>query len=160
MSKKLPDLVPPPQEPPGQTLEQGVLLGLVAYSCRRVYLTILPLFQQRMAQYALRPVEFTVLSLLKWNPNINQKRLSQEINVSPPNLAILLDKLESRGLVARQRNPLDKRSQTLLLTAEGETMCCKAETIARELELESTAALSDDERAQLLKLLRKIFLTE
>ncbi|MGC8141384.1 MarR family winged helix-turn-helix transcriptional regulator, partial [Salmonella enterica] len=64
-----------------------------------------------------------MLSLLKANPNINQKRLSKAINVSPPNLATLLDKLEQRGLVVRQRNPQDRRSQVLALTPAGMRMC-------------------------------------
>jgi len=100
------------------------------------------------------------LSLLKANPNINQKRLSVAINVSPPNLATLLDKLESRGLLVRQHNPLDRRSQTLVLTADGARMCVKAEKTASELEEKATAALNAGERAQLILLLQKIFLTE
>jgi DNA-binding MarR family transcriptional regulator len=146
------------QEAAEQPLDQSILLSLVGYSCRRAYINIMPLFEKRMAKYQLRPVDFTVLSLLKANPNINQKRLSQAINVSPPNLAILLDRLEERGLLMRQRNPLDRRSQTLVLTPDGTRMCVKAEKTASELETEATATLTDAERAQLLQLLQKIFL--
>lgn len=148
------------QEAAEQPLDQSVLLSLVGYNCRRAYINIMPTFHKRMAKFQLRPVDFTVLSLLKANPNITQKRMSQAINVSPPNLATLLDRLENRGLVIRQRNPLDKRSQTLVLTAEGMRMCVKAEKTAVELETETTAALSDAERAQLMHLLQKIFLSE
>ncbi len=147
------------QEAADQPLTQDHLLSLVGYNCRRAYLTIMPLFDQRMAKYELRAADFSVLSLLKANPNITQKRLSQAINVSPPNLAILLDRLEQRGLVLRQRNPLDKRSQTLVLTAEGMQLCNKAEKTTSELENDATSALSDGERKQLLHLLQKVFLT-
>jgi DNA-binding MarR family transcriptional regulator len=135
-----------------------VLLSLVGYNCRRAYLNILPLFAERMGQYELRTVDFSVLSLLKANPNIVQKRLAQAINVSPPNLGILLDRLEERGLLMRQRNPLDKRSQTLALTPEGSRLCAKAEKTASELEVDATAMLTTAEREQLLGLLQKIFL--
>ena len=140
-------------------LDQSVLLSLVGYNCRRAYITIMPLFEKRMAKFELRPVDFTVLSLLKANPNINQKRLSKAINVSPPNLATLLDRLEQRDLVMRQRNPRDRRSQTLVLTAAGKSMCIKAEKTAAELEEKATEALNDAERAQLIKLLQKIFIS-
>lgn len=140
-------------------LDQSVLLSLVGYNCRRAYITIMPLFEKRMAKFELRPVDFTVLSLLKANPNINQKRLSKAINVSPPNLATLLDRLEQRDLVMRQRNPQDRRSQTLVLTAAGKSMCVKAEKTAAELEEKATEALSDAERAQLITLLQKIFIS-
>lgn len=155
--KKQPDSIQEAAETP---LDQSVLLGLVGYNCRRAYLNIVPLFQKRMAKFELRPVDLTALSLIKANPGINQKRLSHAINVSPPNLAILLDRLEKRGLVVRQRNPLDKRSQTLLLTEEGMRLCGTAEKTASELELEATAALSDEERAHLIRLLQKVFLSE
>lgn len=145
------------QEAADQPLDQEMLLSLVGYNCRRAYLSIMPLFHERMSQYELRAVDFSVLSLLHANPNITQKRLSNAINVSPPNLAILLDRLEARGLLLRQRNPLDKRSQTLILTPGGEKMAGQAEQAVSQLEAEATSALSNAERQQLLTLLQKIF---
>lgn len=145
-----------PADEPG--LDQGSLLGLVGYNCRQAYLSIVPYFAKRMAKYDLRPAEYTVITLVNANPNMTQKQLAQAINVSPPNLATLLDRLESRGLVQRQRNPNDKRSQTLVLTTEGRTLCKKADKTASELENEATSMLSDEERAELLRLLQKIFL--
>ncbi len=138
-------------------LDQSKLQSLVGYNLRQAYvLNITPFFRKRMAKYQLKPVEYTILALLKANPNINQKRLSQAINVSPPNMATLLDRLETRDLLSRQRNPLDKRSQTLVLTPEGLRVCTKAEKTIEELELEATSALTDAERIELLRLLQKM----
>jgi DNA-binding MarR family transcriptional regulator len=156
-TKKHEQFVNAVQEAADQPLNQEVLLSLVGYNCRRAYLSIMPLFHERMDELDLRTVDFSVLSLLHANPNITQKRLSNAINVSPPNLAILLDRLENRGLLLRQRNPLDKRSQTLILTAEGTRLAAQAEQTVTTLEAEATSALSDAERTQLLKLLQKIF---
>jgi DNA-binding MarR family transcriptional regulator len=140
-------------------LDQSKLLRLVGYNLRRAYvLSITPLFRKRMAKYHLKPVEYTILSLLKANPNINQKRLSLAINVSPPNMATLLDRLEARDLLSRQRNPLDKRSQILVLTPEGLRICTKGEKTLGELDLDATAALSDQERSELIRLLQKMFM--
>jgi len=157
-TRKHAEFVSAVQEAAEQPLKQDLLLSLVGYNCRRAYLNIMPLFAQRMEQYDLRTADFSVLSLLRANPNITQKRLSQAINVSPPNLAILLDRLEERGLVVRQRNPLDKRSQTLVLTPGGARLCAQAESTAAALEQDATAMLSPQEREQLLALLQKIFL--
>ena len=159
-TKKRDQFIAAVQDAAAQPLDQSVLLSLVGYNCRRAFLNIMPLFEKRMVKYKLRAVDFSVLSLLKANPNINQKRLSQAVNVSPPNLAILLDRLETRGLVMRQRSPLDKRSQTLILTPEGTSLCSKAEKTASDLEIEATAMLSKTERNQLLKLLQKIYLQD
>jgi DNA-binding MarR family transcriptional regulator len=148
------------QEAAGQPLNQDLLLSLVGYNCRRAYLTIVPHFDARMKKFDLRAVDFSVLSLVNANPNMTQKRLSQAVNVSPPNLAILLDKLEERSLIMRQRNPLDKRSQTLVLTAEGTRLCARAEKTVSELETDATSMLSNEERSQLLHLLQKVFLSQ
>jgi DNA-binding MarR family transcriptional regulator len=157
MAQKNPSqLISSIQETAEQDLDQSLLLSLVGYNCKRAYLQIKPHFNKRMAKYDLRPVDFTVLSLLKANPNISQKRLSVAINVSPPNLATLLDSLEQRGLLLRQRNPLDKRSQTLVLTTEGMQLCRKAEKTASEAEDEASSALNPAEKAELIRLLQKI----
>lgn len=148
------------QETAAQPLNQDLLLSLVGYNCRRAYLAVMPLFDERMEKYALRAVDFSVLTLINANPNLTQRRLSQAVNVSPPNMATLLDRLEERGLLVRQRNPFDKRSQTLVLTAEGAKICAKAEETVSELEAEATGMLTDAERAQLLHLLQKVFLRD
>jgi DNA-binding MarR family transcriptional regulator len=140
------------------SLDQTHLLSLVGYNCRRAYLAIMLHYQEKMAKYDLRPVEFTILSLLKANPHINQKTLAHAINVSPPNLAPVLDRLEKRDLLVRERNPLDKREQTLALTTEGSRLCNKAEKTASDLEIDATLALSDAERETLIGLLQKMFL--
>jgi DNA-binding MarR family transcriptional regulator len=144
----------PDEAPP----DQGVLLELVGYNCRRAFLNIAALFSQRMEKYALRPVDYTTLTLVNTNPGITPKRLAQAINVSPPNLGPLLERLEARDLLERRPNPSDKRSQVLVLTDEGRALCAKADDTATQLENEATAMLTREERAELIRLLQKIFL--
>jgi len=141
-------------------VDQGELLALVGYNCRRAYLAILPLFLERMAGDGLRPVDFSVLTLLRANPALTQKQLGATLAIAPPNLAVLLDRLQDRGLVVRSRNPADGRSQVLSLTAAGRRLISKARTKAVALEADATSMLTDAERAQLIGLLQKIHLKE
>jgi len=144
---------------PGEApLDQGVLLELVGYNCRRAFLNIAALFSLRMEKYALRPVDYTALTLVNTNPCITPKRLAQAINVAPPNLGPLLERLEARGLLERRPNPSDKRSQVVVLTDEGRALCARADKTAAQLENEATSMLTQEERAVLLHLLQKIFL--
>ncbi len=138
-------------------LDQGRLLGLVGYNCRRAYIPILGLFLERLAPLKLRPVDYSVLVLLASNRQVTQKRLSLALNISPPNLAVLLDKLQARELITRVTNPSDRRSQMLHLTASGQALVEQAEVIVGQLEQDATAALSDDERQLLMKLLQRMF---
>lgn len=135
------------------------MLGFVGYNARRTFAAIEPHFKKRMAKYSLRPAEFAILTVLKANADISHRRVADAINVSPPNLAPLLDRLETRGLIVRQRSAQDKRFQTLSLTPTGLQLCSKAEKTVIALELEATKMLTDTERKQLLGLLQKVYLT-
>jgi DNA-binding MarR family transcriptional regulator len=74
----------------------------------------------------------------------------------PPRLVALIDELEDRGLVARDTDPDDRRNYAISLTDEGRRALAELGGVAREHELAITAALDDDERAQLLWLLRRL----
>jgi len=143
---------------PVDRINQGVLIHSVGYCCLQAYLEIVPNIKKQLSTLRLRPVEYTVLSLINNNPHINQKRLGQAIRVSPPNMATLLDKMQSDGLIDRRRNPNDRRSQILALTPKGLEICIEAEQIAIEADL--TPTLSHAEREQLTRLLAKIFQSE
>ena len=145
-------------EEPAEVLDQSLMLGCVGYNARRAFAAIEPFFKKRMAKYNLRPAQFAILTVLKANPHISQRQVADAINVSPPNLAPLLDQLEARSLLVRQRNTHDKRFQTLSLTPEGLALCGKAEKTVVALEIEATNMLTDAERNQLIGLLQKIYL--
>lgn len=152
MTKPSPDRsVPATQE----NIDLGLLTQSVGYCCLQAYLEIVPNIKKQLGKLQLRPVEYTVLSLINSNPKINQKRLGQTIRVSPPNLATLLDKIQADGLIERQRNPHDRRSQILALTPKGRELHLKAEVVATRAD--HTPTLSETERSQLLGLLTKIF---
>lgn len=137
-------------------LDQAYLLGLVGHSARLAFSAIRPSFQRDMAVFDLRPSDFATLSLIAANPGVPPKRLADAINVSPPNMAAILARLDARGLLARERSPSDQRAQTLRLTAAGEALYAEAAVVVSRLEAEATAMLTPEERAELLRLLRKV----
>jgi len=148
---------PAPDNAADNQADQSELLGLVGYNIRRAYLVVQSLFDERMEKHDLRQAEFSVLSVVKGNPGINQKALAEALAVAPPNLATLLDRLEARGLLTRQRNPDDKRAQLVELTTQGARLFGRALKAAAEADDAAVDRLSETEREQLKALLRKIF---
>jgi DNA-binding MarR family transcriptional regulator len=73
-----------------------------------------------------------------------------------PRLVALIDELEDRGLVARDRDPGDRRNYAISLTDEGRRLLTELGRVAGRHEHAITAGLDDDERAQLLALLQHI----
>ena len=73
-----------------------------------------------------------------------------------PRLVALIDDLEARGLVERQRDPRDRRNYAISLTDAGRQALREISAVARQHEQALTAALEDEERVQLASLLRRI----
>jgi DNA-binding MarR family transcriptional regulator len=48
------------------------------------------------------------------------RELTQELSVSAQNVSVMVDGLESQGLVARDQNPTDRRVVVVKLTATGQ----------------------------------------
>ncbi len=138
-------------------VDTSYLESLLGYNARRAALAVIDLFLQRMAPHGLRPVDFSVLSLVRHNPGITSRQLCASLGILPPNLVGLVNGLEKRGLVSRRPHPRDGRAQGLHLTGAGATLIEAAEITATELEAQAAAGLTPAELKTLLRLLRKVY---
>jgi DNA-binding MarR family transcriptional regulator len=139
-------------------LDTSFLQSLLGYNARRAALAIIGVFLKRMAPYDLRPVDFSVLSVIARNPGATSRHLCAALNILPPNFVNLLAALEKRKLVERKPHPLDKRAAALHLTNQGSTLMQAAEVTVRDLEREGAARLTQAEHATLIRLLQKVYL--
>ena len=101
----------------------------------------------------LRPRQFQVLGLLHDHGGMAQTDLVGEMGVAPSVLVTLLNPLEAEGLVARERDPCDRRRHLVTLTPAGETRLDRASRAQKDTEDVLFAALDDAEREQLRDLL-------
>lgn len=147
----------PTAEPPTPDVDTTFLQSLVGYNTRRASLAIIGVFLQRMAPYGLRPVDFSILSLITHNAGITSRQLCAQLDILPPNLVAMVASLLERGLVERRPHARDRRAMSLYLTSEGETLMREAEGTAVQLELEATARLNAQERKTLIRLLQKVY---
>jgi DNA-binding MarR family transcriptional regulator len=138
-------------------VDTSYLESLLGYNARRAALAAIELFMDRMSVYGLRPVDFSVLSLVTHNPGITSRQLCATLGIQPPNLVRLVADLDARGLLQRKPHPTDGRAIGLHLTVEAKKMMRSAEVTAHDLEEEVASALTKDERDTLMRLLRKIY---
>lgn len=131
---------------------------LLGYNARRVSLAVIEVFLQRMAVYQLRPVDFSVASLIVHNPGITSRQLCGTLGILPPNLVGLINSLEKRGLIRKRPHPRDGRASGLHATAAAMALMQEAETAATALEDEVAARLTASERKTLIRLLQKVYL--
>ena len=144
--------------PSVEQVDTGYLDGLIGYNARRAALAVIDVFMQRMSVYDLRPVDFSVLSLILHNPGITSRQLCSTLGVLPPNLVGMINAFEQRKVVVRKPHPRDGRAVGLHVTAPGRKLMQQAEQTALELEAEVAARLSAGEAKALIRLLRKIYL--
>ena len=131
---------------------------LVGYNARRAAVSIIEVFLKRMAVFGLRPVDFSVMSLIFHNPGITSRQLCTALGILPPNLVGMVNVLEKRGLILRERHARDGRAVSLYTTEDGAALMRDAEKVAAELEVEQTGRLTAAERKTLMRLLQKIYL--
>ena len=141
-----------------EELHTAHLEALLGYNTRRAALHIIGAFMQNMAEFDLRPAEFSVLSLIRHNPGITSRQLCAALSILPPNLVVILKQFEKRGLIARKPHPTDGRAIGLSLTDKGDTLVAAAEEVSASSDLSSTQSLTATERKTLTRLLQKIYL--
>lgn len=140
-----------------EKIDTSYLETLLGYNARRAALVIIELFLKRMAVYDLRPVDFSVLSLITHNAGISSRQLCSALNILPPNLVGMINSLEKRELIVREPHPSDGRIVGLHLSNAGSKLMKDAEQTAKELENEAASKLTATERKTLMRLLQKIY---
>lgn len=109
-----------------------------------------------LAELGLRSQQFAILDLLVEGGPAAQTDLAVQLGVHASNLVRLLDEMEERGLLARRRDPRDRRRQLVVPTRAGAEILTRAEQITAEVESELLSPLSRSEQRQLRGLLSRL----
>ena len=142
----------------GDAVDTRYLQSLLGYNARRAALSIIGVFLERLAVYGLKPVDFSVMSVIHHNPGVTSRQLCASLSILPPNLVGLIQSLESRGLIERKPHPTDGRAVGLHPTDKGVSLMLQAEVTAYELEIDASSKLTTHQRQTLVQLLQKIYL--
>lgn len=139
---------PPPE---GGVLQErrsspGLLLALLGHVAMR---------RLRDAHTAshLSPRQFHLLGVLHDHGPMSQSELGQTTGTDPSILVTMLNPLEADRLIARQRDPKDRRRHVVTLTSAGEQHLNRATEAQREAENALFVGLDEPQREQLRGLL-------
>jgi DNA-binding MarR family transcriptional regulator len=100
--------------------------------------------------------DYSVLAILAEGVRETQGTIAATLGVDPSRLVALLDSLEERGLVERQRDPLDRRRHVVSITADGKRELARIRRVFKQLEDEFFAPLDDETRAEFHELLIRL----
>jgi DNA-binding MarR family transcriptional regulator len=103
----------------------------------------------------LQPAHYGVLVQLTGQEGLSQQQLADAMGVHRNVMVGLIDELEERNLVRRERHPRDRRAHQLRLTDRAHTVLAHASTAFDELEDEIFAGFDSREHSRLITLLRR-----
>jgi DNA-binding MarR family transcriptional regulator len=146
--------------PAVEEVDTRFLESLLGYNARRAALAVIGVFLERMQPFQLKPVDFSVLSVVAHNPGITSRQLCTALGILPPNLVGMVNALEKRELVLRRPHPRDGRAMGLHLTPGGQKLMRDAERTAAALEADVASRLTPAEQRTLISLLKKVYQPE
>ncbi len=138
-------------------IDTSYLESLLGYNARRAALAVIAVFLRRMEPFGVRPVDFSVLSLIAHNPGVTSRQICTTLDILPPNLVAMVKGLQKRDLIEHKTHPTDRRAKGLHLSEAGQTLYNEAQATATSLEREVASKLTPDELAMLITLLRKVY---
>ncbi|WP_280155156.1 MarR family transcriptional regulator [Piscinibacter sp. XHJ-5] len=142
---------------PAGNLDEARLHGVIGYQIAQASIATLGVFHRLVGEpLGLRPVEFTILVLIKENPGGTAARLARALAVTAPNIKLWLERLEGRMLIRREASASDRRTQHIHVTEEGRQIAESATQRLIEGERLAFSHLSNGERAILIELLHKV----
>lgn len=109
-----------------------------------------------LSKNALTESQFAALEALYHLGPLNQRELSSKLLKSPGNITMVIDNLEKRNFVKRERGELDRRHYILHLTSGGKEFIKKIFPEHLNSIVKEISVLSEDEQCQLQRMCKVI----
>lgn len=131
--------------------------NMAGHLIRRLNQISMSVFQERMKAHGLTmtAVQFAAMNAVRANPGIDQARLAGMIAYDRATIGGVIDRLESKGLIARTVCEHDRRARRVFLTEEGERLLDELIPVVRAFQRDILTGLSDEERETFLRLAAK-----
>ena len=115
------------------------------------------LANQMLSGLGLTARQVGILTIVSELEPMTQKALGDALHIDRTSMVALLDDLEVRGYVVRERHPGDRRAFLIHPTAEGKGAKVAAVRVLDEQQELFMAALSEADRRTLGELLKRLF---
>jgi len=123
---------------------------------RRAHQTAVAIFMEETGGFEVTPVQFAILNALMDDPGEDQVTLAGRVAFDAATSGSVIGRLEAKGWIRREADPLDKRRKLLWVTPEGEKALQRMKRAVARAQGRILGPLQADEQAQLLVLLGKL----
>ncbi len=110
-----------------------------------------------LAPQGLKTRHYQTLSVLRHKGPWAQHQVAEKLRIDRATMVAVINELERRDLVQRERDPVDKRHYNIWVTPLGLSWIAQAEKLITEAEDELFGPLSARQRKTLLELMHGLF---
>jgi len=133
-----------------------LLEARLGFLLKQAHLRLTSLAEPALAELGLSARELVALTVIAAEGPGSQQHLAARLRVDRSTMVVLVDALETRGLVERRRQPEDRRAYALHPTARGKRLAARGERLLADAHERFLAPLTDPERTALLDSLRRL----
>lgn len=137
-------------------VSDATLRRFLGYHMKRAFNVIQADLVQTLKPFDLRMLTYTALVLIVDNPGLRQSQLADAMDIERPNLVVIIDELERRELITRDRVPTDRRAYALHATLTGRQLCDKAVAAVTAHENQLLEGLEEDMIAEMIAAMKQI----
>ncbi|MCG8493571.1 MAG: MarR family transcriptional regulator [Sneathiellales bacterium] len=130
---------------------------MAGHLIRRLNQISTSVFQKHVkaAGYPMTSVQFAAMSALQANPGIDQITLAGMIAYDKVTIGGVVERLEKKGLINRERSEKDRRAKAIKLTRQGEDFLKAVTPVVVKLQDQILSGLDQEEKEQFLQLAAK-----
>lgn len=114
------------------------------------------LVDQAVNTFGLSASQLGVLGVLAERGSLHQQELVRALGRSKAQMTSIVDILEKRGAVRRERHATDRRFMTVHLTGEGQVLLERAAPVRAQAIVTVMRGLTGEQRARIAKLCRRL----
>ena len=134
----------------------GELADIVGFHIRLAHVAVYRHFTETFVNLDLTQKQVSALWLVDDHPSISQIEVGQRLRMDRATTMTIVNRLQDRGYLRRERSTTDARKQALFLTPAGRTALDKAKHAIREHEDWLKDRFSPEEIDKLVEMLTRI----
>ncbi|TXI88873.1 MULTISPECIES: MarR family winged helix-turn-helix transcriptional regulator [unclassified Cupriavidus] len=126
--------------------KRSVLYARPGFLIRRLHQIHSGLFLEETSEFNITPVQYSLLSALLEQGELDQISLAMEIGLERTTVAEVLPRLEARGLLERRQSPLDGRVKLVRIARKGRALVQRMQDAVKRAHDRTIEALAPAER--------------
>lgn len=134
----------------------GAYAHRVLHSLRRIIRAIDLHSRKLLADYNITGPQLVCLLSVKEGEPVTPSTIARTVHLSPSTVIGILDRLEHRGLVRRERDSKDRRLVRVSLTGQGKALIARAPSPLQDKLAEALGSLPEEEQSMIAESLDRV----